>query len=169
MTELLTKEEADGMKLIEREDLLRSRGCLPVQPEYSIVWEDPTELDSPVKVTTPSPNWLGYAMHGNFMPDITVYIRDKRVQAQWIKDNPGKSFSWKEAGGAKHPYAETIGAMTQEECMEYILQKDVPEYVWNDKTGNKPRFTICRRSMIPVDRTYRNAWKLVIDEEDLAA
>jgi len=45
----------------------------------------------------------------------------------------------------------------------------VPEYVWNDKTGNKPRFTICRRSMIPVDRTYRNAWKLVIDEEDLAA
>ena len=50
--------------------------------------------------------------------------------------------------------------MTQEEAMELLLQKDVPERVWNDNTSNSPRYKICKKEMIPSNREYRNAWRL---------
>lgn len=152
------------MRLWEREQILRSRGCKPVDPQYVIVWEDPRDLDAPCVVTTPSPNWLGYAMHGNFLPPVSAFLRDRKIEQNWIKENPGESFSWDKAGGALHPYAETIGAMTEEEAMEYLVLKDLPEAVWGDDTGNRPRFRICRREMMPKSRRYRDAWRLVSDE-----
>ena len=168
MTEYLTKEEADGMKLWDRECVLRARGCEPVQPQYMIAWEDPDDLDGQVKYTTPSPQWLGYVMHGNFTCDIEVHIQDRRVEAQWIADHPGESFSWKAAGGAKHPYAETIGAMTEEEAMEYCMMWSVPERVWGVK-HNAVTYKIIKRDMVP-SREFRNAQQLIQpDLQEIAA
>jgi hypothetical protein len=160
MIELMSKKEADGMKLSDREHILHSRGCEPVEPQYCIVWEEPSDLDASVKVTTPSPQWLGGMMHGNFSPDVSAYIRDRQVEKQWINDNPGKTFSWEAVGGATHPYAETVGAMTEEEAMEFLLQKDIPSHIWMDDTGNAPRYKICKLDMLPNNRTFRGAWRL---------
>tara|TARA_R110000787_G_scaffold265383_3_gene371374 strand:- start:325 stop:816 length:492 start_codon:yes stop_codon:yes gene_type:complete len=132
----------------------------PIQPQYSIVYEDSTNLDAPVTVTTPSPEWLAMALSGDYLPPIESYLRDKAVEKAWIVANPDKDFNWKDAGGATHPYTAAIPAMTEEEAMEYLLQKDVPPHVWMDDTGNRPRYKITKRSMVSADRTYRNAWRL---------
>ena len=132
----------------------------PVQPQYCIVWEDPTDLDQPVRVTSPAPEWLAMAMAGDYLPPIEAYLRDKAIENAWIKANPDKGFNWKDAGGATHPYTSTIPAMTEEEAMEYLLQKDVPSHVWADATANAPRYRITKRTMVSTDRSYRNAWRL---------
>lgn len=85
------------------------------EPQYCIVWEVPKELDEPVKVTVPTPEWLAMTMHGN---------------------------------------------VSEEEAMEYLLQKDVPSRVWADNTSNTPHYYICKRSMIPTNREFRNAWRI---------
>ena len=70
--ELMTRKEALTLKLHERESVLHDRELSPVEPQYCIVWEDPTKLDDPVKVTVPSPEWLAMAMHGNILPPVDV-------------------------------------------------------------------------------------------------
>ena len=132
----------------------------PVIPQYCIVFEDPADLGAPVTVTTPAPEWLAMALAGDYLPPIESYLRDKDVEKAWIVANPNKDFNWKDAGGATHPYTAAIPAMTEEEAMEYLLQKDVPPHVWMDDTGNRPRYKITKRSMIPTNREHRNAWRL---------
>ena len=85
------------------------------EPQYCIVWEDPKELDEPVKVTVPTPEWLAMTMHGN---------------------------------------------VSEEEAMEYLLQKDIPSRVCADNTSNTADYYICKRSMIPTNREFRNAWRI---------
>mgnify|MGYP003676846596 CR=1 FL=1 len=146
MTELLTRDEAMSLKLWERELVLKDRKLTPVEPQYAIVWEDPTEMDDPVKVTVPSPMWLAMAMHGNCLPPVSVYPLPVDEKGAVIFPHP--------------LHDDVIPAMTEEEAMEYLLQKDVPQYVWKDATGNAPRFKITKRAMVSTDRSYRNAWRL---------
>ena len=158
--ELLSKKEADSMRLYEREITLKRRGCKPVTPKYVIVFEDPDDLDAPCKIQVPTPEWIAYCLHGNFICSAEHFIRDKRFYAEWTKNNPNQQFNWKDHGGNSASYAETLPAMTQEEAMELLLQKDVPERVWNNTTSNATRYKICRKEMIPSNRQYRNAWRL---------
>ena len=132
----------------------------PVIPKYCIVFEDPLEQDAPVKVTTPSCEWMAMALAGNYLPPIESYLRDMAVEKAWIVANPDKDFNWKDAGGATHPYAKTIPAMTEEQAMEYLLMMVVPRHIWEDTTSNRPRYHITKRSMIPTNREYRDAWRL---------
>ena len=56
--------------------------------------------------------------------------------------------------------------MTQEQAIEYLIQKDVPQSVWREwDAGNKPKMVICRKEQLPATREWRNAWKI---SEDLA-
>lgn len=167
MTELLTKAEAMTMHMWEREIVLHNRGCPDVAPQYCIVWEDPYDLDAPVQVTTPSPRWLGLVMHGNYTCDIDVFLRDVKVEKEWRLAHPDETWSWKKAGGAWHPYTKVIGAMTEKQAIEYCMMWSVPEDVWSDTISNRPRFRICKRVMVPADRSHRNAWRFI--EENLAA
>ena len=49
-----------------------------------------------------------------------------------------------------------IDVMTEEEIIEYLVMKDIPEYVWRDyETTNKPRLVICRREQLPQKREWR--------------
>jgi hypothetical protein len=58
-------------------------------------------------------------------------------------------------------------AMTEEEAIEYLIMKDVPQHVWQEwNTGNKPKMVICRKEQLPSTREWRNAWKIT---EDLTA
>jgi len=118
----------------------------PVQSKYRVLFEDPDTPDEPAKVLVPDPNWMACALEGDILPPIETYQRDRSVPDGQPKE---------------HPYAEPIGAMTEEEAIEYLVQKDIDPSVWRDYKGNRTILKIVPVEMIPSDRSFRNAWRIV--------
>jgi len=114
----------------------------PVQSKYRVVFEDPDAPDEPAKVLVPDPNWMACALHGDILPPVDTYIRDADVADGEPKE---------------HPYEKPMGAMTEEEAIEYLVLKDIPRRVWEYK-GNRQIMKIVPTEAVPSDRTYRNAW-----------
>ena len=126
--------------------LLEAKSRLkPVQSKYRVLFEDPREPDAPAKILVPDPNWMAAALAGDILPPIDTYQRDRLVPDGEPKE---------------HPYAEPIGAMTEEEAIEYLVQKDIDPAVWRDYQGNRTILKIVPVEMIPSDRSYRNAWRI---------
>jgi len=133
------------------ERLLEAKSRLdPVQSKYRVLFEDPSEPDEPAKVLVPDPNWMAAALEGDILPPIDTYQRDRLVPDGQPKE---------------HPYAEPIGAMTEEEAIEYLIMKDIDPAVWRDYQGNRTIMKIVPVEMIPSDRTFRNAWVISQPEE----
>lgn len=118
----------------------------PVQSKYRVLFEDPATPDEPAKVLVPDPNFMAAALAGNVLPPIDTYQRDRLVPDGQPKE---------------HPYAEPIGAMSEEEAIEYLVQKDIDPAVWRDYQGNRTIMKIVPVEMIPSDRSFRNAWRIV--------
>ena len=118
----------------------------PVQSKYRVLFEDPTTPDEPAKVLVPDPNWMAAALAGDILPPIDTYQRDRLVPDGQPKE---------------HPYAEPIGAMSEEEAIEYLVQKDIDPAVWRDYQGNRTIMKIVPVEMIPADRSFRNAWRIM--------
>jgi len=116
----------------------------PFQSQYCVVFED--DLDKAVKIAHPDPSWMAAALHGNLLPPVEVYQKLEIVDGKVTN------------GHILHE--ETIPAMTEEEAVEYLIQKDIPPHIWQDMTANRPKFKICTRDQIPTNRDYRNAWSL---------
>lgn len=116
-----------------------------VESKYCIVFED--QIDEPCKVLVPAPEWMAMALHGNLLPPVWVYHRLQYDDTGAITN-----------GHILHE-TDTIGPMTEEEAIEYLIQKDIPIEVWISDS-NRPRLKICSRDQIPSDRTFRNAWSL---------
>jgi hypothetical protein len=125
-----------------------------VQSKYRVLFEDPATPDEPAKVLVPDPNWMAAALAGNVLPPIETYLRDRDVPDGQHKE---------------HPYAKPIGAMTEEEAIEYLIQKDIPPQVWRDYQGNRSVLKIVPVELIPSDRSFRNAWKINQTEMEMAA
>ena len=125
----------------------------PVQSQYRVLFENPAEPDAPAAVLVPDPNWMAAALAGNVLPPIDTYLRDQNVPDGQPKE---------------HPYAAPIPAMTEEEAIEYLIQKDIPPQVWRDYQGNRAVMKIVPVELIPSDRSFRNAWK-INQETELAA
>ena len=127
--------------------LLEAKARLkPVQSKYRVLFEDPREPDAPAKVLVPDPNWMAAALAGDILPPIDTYQRDRLVPDGEPKE---------------HPYAEPIEAMTEEEAIEYLVQKDIDPAVWRDYQGNRTILKIVPVEMIPSDRSFRNAWRIM--------
>ena len=127
--------------------LLEAKARLkPVQSKYRVLFEDPREPDAPAKVLVPDPNWMAAALAGDILPPIDTYQRDRLVPDGEPKE---------------HPYAEPIGPMTEEEAVEYLVQKDIDPAVWRDYQGNRTIMKIVPVEMIPSDRSFRNAWRVM--------
>lgn len=122
------------------------------QPPYAILWEDPKDLEAPVKVTRPSPTWWAMALHGYMLPPVWVYHELK-------KDEEQPDFKRHKRGHLLHE-TPPVGPMTEEEAMEYLIEKDLPPSVWRDYKGNRQILKIVPVELIPTDRTYRNSWKI---------
>ena len=118
----------------------------PVQSKYRVLFEDPATPDEPAKVLVPDPNFMACALAGDILPPIETYQRDRSVPDGQPKE---------------HPYAEPIGAMTEEEAIEYLVQKDIDPSVWRDYKGNRTILKIVPVEMIPSDRSFRNAWRIM--------
>ncbi len=117
----------------------------PVQSKYRVLFEDPATPDEAAKVLVPDPNWMAAALAGNVLPPIDSYQRDRLVPDGQPKE---------------HPYAEPIGAMSEEEAVEYLVMKDIDPAVWRDYNGNRTIMKIVPVEMIPSDRSFRNAWRI---------
>jgi hypothetical protein len=132
-----------------------------VQSKYRIAFEDPDDLDAPARILVPDPNWMAAALAGDVLPDISCYLEDQKVIAAYEKEHGSlKGFSWKDQGGAKHPYGKPRGPMTEEEAIEYLIQKYIPARVWRDYKGNRQILKIMSVKIVPSDRSYRDAWKI---------
>ena len=125
----------------------------PVQSKYRVLFENPAEPDAPASVLVPDPNWMAAALAGNVLPPIDTYLRDRDVPDGQPKE---------------HPYAEPVGAMTEEEAIEYLIKKDISPQVWRDYQGNRTIMKIVPVELIPSDRSFRNAWK-INQEMEMAA
>ena len=126
----------------------------PVQSQYRVLFENPAEPDAPASVLVPDPNWMAAALAGNVLPPINTYLRDRDVPDGQPKE---------------HPYAKPIGPMTEEEAIEYLIQKDIPPQVWREYNGNRIIMKIVPVELIPSDRSFRNAWKINQTETEMAA
>ena len=134
----------------------------PYQSDYRVVYED--SLDECAKILVPDPNWMACALQGGILPPVEVHW-------ELAKDEAQPDFKKHTRGYLLHD-TKPIDAMTEEQAIEYLIMKDVPQSVWqNWDTGNKPKMVICRKQQLPSTREWRNAWK--ISEElsvtDLAA
>lgn len=159
--------ECRTAKLFDR--LVRAKSILPkVQSEYRVVYEEPGNIDEPCKILVPDPNWMACALKGGILPPIGAYLKDQQTQRDFVKMNGSmEGFNWKDVGGAEHPYATPIASMSEEQAIEYLIQKDIPAHVWNNYRGNYPILKITTVNLIPADRTFRNAMR--IHNEELAA
>lgn len=117
----------------------------PVQSKYRVLFENPTDPEAPAAVLVPDPNWMAAALAGDVLPPIDSYLHDQNVPDGQLKE---------------HPYAKPIGAMTEEEAIEYLVMKDISPQVWRDYKGNRSVLKIVPIEMIPSDRSYRNAWRI---------
>jgi hypothetical protein len=125
----------------------------PVQSQYRVLFENPAEPDAPAAVLVPDPNWMAAALAGGVLPPIDTYLRDRDVPDGQSKE---------------HPFAEPIGAMSEEEAIEYLIQKDISPQIWRDYKGNRCIMKIVPVELIPTDRSFRNAWK-INQEMEMAA
>lgn len=128
------------------------------QPKYAIVWEDPNDIDGPMRITVPSPTWLAMAIHGGILPPVEAYW-------ELYKDQGEPDFTHHTRGYLLHD-TKPCDPMTEEEAMEYLIMKDIPPHVWHNYKGNRQILRIVPRSLIPTNREYRNAWRLAQIEED---
>lgn len=126
----------------------------PVQSQYRVVFENPDDLDAPAAILVPDPNWMAAALAGGILPPIDTYLQDQDVPDGQPKE---------------HPYAAPIGPMTEEQAIEYLIQKDIPPQVWRDYKGNRCIMKIVPVELIPSDRSFRNAWRIKQTETELAA
>lgn len=134
-----------SLKLYERLAIAKEH-LEPIQSDYRVIFE--TDLDSPSSILVPDPNWMAAAICGGILPPVEVYH-------QLETDNQGRVING-------HIFHETppIGAMNEEEAIEYLIQKDIPEHVWAVKRGNAIKMVICRKNQLPAGREWRNAWKI---------
>ena len=125
--------------------------------EYVVVYED--NIDEPVKIMTPDPNWMACALHGGILPPVWVYH-------ELAKDEAQPDFKKHTRGYLLHE-TKPMEAMTEEDAIEYLIQKEVPKHVWvNSNKMNKPKMVICKKDQLPQTRMWRDSWKI---SERLAA
>ena len=130
-----------------------------VQSDYRVVYED--SVDECAKILVPDPNWMACALQGGILPPVWVYW-------ELAKDEAQPDFKKHTRGYLLHQ-TEPVPAMTEEEAIEYLIQKDCPASVWQSwDSGNKPKMVICKTDQLPKTRQWRNSWR-ISDELNLAA
>ena len=123
----------------------------PVQSDYRVVYEH--DADEPVAIMSPDPNWMACALHGGILPPVWVYHE--------LKADESKPDFVRHTRGYLLHETEPVDSMSEEEAIEYLIMKDIPQHVWkNWNKGNRPKMVICKQEQLPSHRTWRNAWRI---------
>tara|TARA_R100001198_G_scaffold96908_1_gene89566 strand:- start:2121 stop:2591 length:471 start_codon:yes stop_codon:yes gene_type:complete len=150
MTRLIKTPKFKGTHLFDR---LRwaKENLMPVQSDYRVVYED--NIDECCRILLPDPNWMACALAGGILPELWVYH-------ELAKDEAQPDFKKHTRGYLLHQ-TEPMGAITEQEAIEYLIVKDIPQYVWKNWDGsNRPKMVICLKEQLPQTRTWRNAWRI---------
>ena len=130
-----------------------------VQSDIRVVYED--SVAAPAKILVPAPNWMACALQGGILPPVESYW-------ELAKDEAQPNFKNHTRGYLLHD-TKPVDAMTEEEAIEYLIKKDIPQSVWKTwNKGNKPTMVICRTHQLPKHRQWRDAWQ-IRDDIKLAA
>ncbi len=159
------------MNYIARIDAARAR-ISPARVSHCVVFEDPDNLDAPMKILHPNSRCVAELMAGGVHPPIdahhTVPLRLTGADGEVVECTRVEADFKKRA--MQHPVEEQIldysrchnevmGPLSYEEAVEYVLQKDVPARVWA-ADHNRQMFAIVPLESLPKDRSRRNAWRL---------
>lgn len=150
-----------SMKLIDREILFQALHPNLPETNYFVLWEDPSDLEAPLQILVPSPSWIAMAMHGGILPPVEVFH-------ELAEDEACDDFENHTRGHLLHE-TPPVGPMTEEEAMIYLAKKDIPPRVWRDYKGNRVILKIIHKSVLPTDRTVRDAWQVSQPDEALEA
>jgi hypothetical protein len=151
-----------------------SENLEPVQPNYVVVFEDPATPDDPVKEMVAAPEWMACALNGGILPSIEdchnmkleLHTEDgEKIQTTYLDAHQirleKKIVGEKVLDYNDYLMSKPIGPMTEEEAIEYLIMKDIPDRVWHSKYKyNRSMFKIVKREQLPQDNTYRECWKL---------
>ena len=130
-----------------RRQMAADAALSPVKPRYRIIYVDPDDPDERAVVVAPSPRWLATALAGGVQPPISARMADRAGYAASPTYAP------------RAPYADPVGAMTEEQATEYLAMWVVPHRVWA-RAHNRVLIRIVPVEAILADRTYRGAWRL---------
>ena len=123
----------------------------PFQTQYAVAYED-VDMDC-VAIMYPDPNAMAALMAGGIFPPVWVYH-------ELAKDEAQPDFKKHTRGYLLHE-TEPMPALSEEQAVEFLIQKDLPQSIWrNWDKGNKPKMIICKREQLPATREWRNAWRL---------
>ena len=119
----------------------------PIQTEYRIAYEDPTDEDG-VKVVTPDPHWMSAAMFGGILPPNWVYeeLASDEAKEGFVKHTRGHLLN----------DTDPMPPMSEEEAIEHLIERVIPRHVW---MANSPKMKIMRADQLP-SRKFRSAWRL---------
>jgi hypothetical protein len=123
----------------------------PHHSEYRVVFEN--DIDDCACVLVPDPNWMACALQGGILPPVEVY---------WAlaEDEAKPDFKRHTRGYLLHN-TKPLDAMTEEQAIEYLIMKDVPQHVWRDyQKANRPKLVICKTNQLPKTREWRDSWKI---------
>ena len=122
-----------------------------VQSDYRVVYED--SVDECSRILVPDPNFMSAAIAGGILPPVWVYHELAADEAQ-------PDFKKHTRGYLLHQ-TEPIGPLTEEQALEYLIQKDISPSIWQTwDEGNKPKLVICTKQQLPQTREWRNAWQI---------
>jgi hypothetical protein len=139
----------------------------PVQSKYCAIFEDSDNFEERARILIPDPYFVAAALQGGVLPDISSHIADQNTRAEYEQEHGSlEGFNWRDHK-PQHPYAKPHGPMNHEEIIEYAIQKNVDPKIWRDYKGNRQILKIVPVSSIPKDRSFRNAWVISQDNEEL--
>ena len=138
------------MKLFDR--LIEAKQKLePYQTQYAVVYED-IDMNC-CSIMTPDPNAMAALIHGGVFPPVWVYW-------ELAKDEAQPNFKRHTRGYLLHDTPRE-GPKTEEEAVLYLIRKDIPQHIWkNYKTSNSVKMKIVKRTQLPKNREFRNAWRV---------
>jgi hypothetical protein len=107
---------------------------------------------------------MACALQGGILPPVEVY---------WaLQEDEAKPGFKKHTRGYLLHNTKPIDKMTEEEAIEYLIMKDIPQRVWREyQKANRPRLVICKKDQLPSTREWRNAWRIdenVVKQEEVA-
>lgn len=141
--------------------------------DHVIVYEDPFDMEAPVRVCRPQPMCVHQLLFGGVHAPIEAHLEHKLLMIN--SDGSGDVVAKFEADeyAKRHDvisqhvvdyrrvHDEVMQALSYEKAIEWIMMKDVPYLVWANNGGqNRRKFAIADRSAIPHDCSQRNAWRL---------
>ena len=97
-------------------------------------------------------------------------MHEERKAAAWVQNNGGPSVAFYRVMDASALHdTPPIGPMTEEQSVEYLIQKDICPSIWRDYKGNRTILKIVPVDLVPSDRSFRNAWRIKQEADERIA